>query len=69
MPENARKELKAKIADLGLSIPSVFADFNGQILEDFLGTSTVMAAAQGKADAASKIKSKLPIAVGSKGAK
>jgi sugar phosphate isomerase/epimerase len=30
MPEDARKEFKARIADLGLSIPSVFADFNGQ---------------------------------------
>jgi sugar phosphate isomerase/epimerase len=30
MPEDARKEFKARIADLGLSIPSVFADFNGK---------------------------------------
>ncbi len=36
-----------------------FEDFNGAILEDFLGTSTVLAAAQGKADAAEKIKEKL----------
>jgi len=31
MPEDARKEFKARIADLGLSIPSVFADFNGKL--------------------------------------
>ena len=30
MPEDARKEFKARIADLGLSIPSVFAEFDGQ---------------------------------------
>ncbi len=30
MPEDARKEFQSRIADLGLSIPSVFADFNGQ---------------------------------------
>lgn len=30
MPEDARKEFKARIADLGLAIPSVFADFNGK---------------------------------------
>jgi sugar phosphate isomerase/epimerase len=30
MPEDARKEFKAKVADLGLSIPSVFAEFNGK---------------------------------------
>ncbi len=30
MPDGARKEFKARIADLGLSIPSVFADFNGK---------------------------------------
>ncbi|MDI6451332.1 sugar phosphate isomerase/epimerase family protein [Anaerobaca lacustris] len=29
MPEDARKEFKARIADLGLAIPSVFADFHG----------------------------------------
>jgi sugar phosphate isomerase/epimerase len=30
MPQDACKEFKARIADLELSIPSVFADFNGQ---------------------------------------
>ncbi len=30
MPDDARKEFKARIADLGLSIPSVFADFSGK---------------------------------------
>ena len=29
MPEDARKELKAMLAERGMSIPSVFADFNG----------------------------------------
>jgi sugar phosphate isomerase/epimerase len=29
MPDNARKELKARLTDHGLSVPSVFADFNG----------------------------------------
>jgi len=29
MPDDARKELKARLADTGLSIPSVFADFTG----------------------------------------
>ena len=36
-----------------------FADFNGAILEDFLGSSTVMAAADGKLQAAEKIKRKM----------
>ncbi len=30
MPEDARKELKTRLADCGLSVPSVFADFNGE---------------------------------------
>ena len=30
MPEDARKELKARADDLGISFPSVFADFNGK---------------------------------------
>ena len=30
MPEDARKEFKSRIADLGLSIPSLFADFDGK---------------------------------------
>jgi hypothetical protein len=30
MPEDARKELKARADDLGIAFPSVFADFNGQ---------------------------------------
>ena len=30
MPEDARREFQTRIADLGLSIPSVFADFNGK---------------------------------------
>lgn len=29
MPEDARKELKSRANDLGISFPSVFADFNG----------------------------------------
>lgn len=29
MPEDARKELKSRADDLGISFPSVFADFNG----------------------------------------
>ena len=36
-----------------------FDDFNGAALEDFLGTSAVMAAAQGKLDAAEKVGKKL----------
>ena len=31
MPYDARKELKARLADNGLSIPSVFAEFNGTL--------------------------------------
>jgi sugar phosphate isomerase/epimerase len=30
MPADARKELKARLADRGLSLPSVYADFNGK---------------------------------------
>jgi sugar phosphate isomerase/epimerase len=30
MPEDARRELKARADDLGISFPSVFADFNGK---------------------------------------
>jgi sugar phosphate isomerase/epimerase len=30
MPEDARKELKTRADDLGISFPSVFADFNGK---------------------------------------
>lgn len=30
MPEDARKELKTRLADHKLSVPSVFADFNGK---------------------------------------
>jgi sugar phosphate isomerase/epimerase len=30
MPADARREFQSRIADLGLSIPSVFADFNGK---------------------------------------
>lgn len=30
MPGDAREEFKARLADLGLSLPSVFADFNGK---------------------------------------
>jgi sugar phosphate isomerase/epimerase len=30
MPEDARKELKARADDLGISFPSVFADFSGE---------------------------------------
>ncbi len=30
MPADARLEFKARLADLGLSVPSVFADFNGK---------------------------------------
>jgi L-ribulose-5-phosphate 3-epimerase len=30
MPADARQEFKARLADLGVSIPSVFADFNGE---------------------------------------
>jgi sugar phosphate isomerase/epimerase len=30
MPEDARKELKSRIGDLGITFPSVFADFNGK---------------------------------------
>jgi len=30
MPADARREFQSRIADLGLSIPSVFADFNGE---------------------------------------
>ena len=30
MPEDARKELKSRADDLGISFPSVFADFNGK---------------------------------------
>jgi len=30
MPEDARQELKARADDLGISFPSVFADFNGK---------------------------------------
>ena len=30
MPEDARKEFKSRAADLGLAIPSVFADFTGK---------------------------------------
>jgi len=31
MPADARKELKAMLAERGMSIPSVFADFNGSL--------------------------------------
>jgi sugar phosphate isomerase/epimerase len=30
MPDDARRELQSRIGDLGISFPSVFADFNGQ---------------------------------------
>jgi sugar phosphate isomerase/epimerase len=30
MPDEARRELRARIDDLGISFPSVYADFNGQ---------------------------------------
>lgn len=39
-----------------------FEDFNGAILEDFLGSSAVTAAADGKMEEAEKIKRKLPTA-------
>ena len=51
MPEDARKEFKSRVAGLGLSIPSVFADFNGKpdqakrlfaFWEDF-GTEVIVA--------------------------
>lgn len=30
LPADARGELKAKLADLGMTVPSIYADFNGQ---------------------------------------
>jgi hypothetical protein len=41
-----------------------FEDFNGAILEDFLGSSAVTAAAAGKADAASKIEGRMNRRIG-----
>lgn len=56
MPEDARKELKSRADDLGVSFPSTFADFNGQpdqaerMLEFWksLGTSVVVTEPQTK---------------------
>lgn len=52
MPADARDELKARLADQGMSVPSVFADFNGKpdqakrLLEFWRGLGTKVITAE-----------------------